>query len=395
MGDGLFLVAIAAYLASNSSIFELSTFIAFELIGSLILLPLGGYLADRFNRQRVLLATDAMRAIVTLFLALNISSTGSFSLAVCAFLMGASSAAALPAAGSLISELIPPDADRKALNALRGFLLKTGGVLGPSLAALALVSSPASWLIVINAGTFMFSFACILFVKEPRTVEKTKSTGALNTVREFMIDVAAGANYVRKVPWMLAIMAQGAIQVGLVLGPETLILVSYLESSGNLKEYGYAMAAAGLGAILGSYAASKIHTSLPGLVSLGAILLMPPQLLAMFLNLNIWIIVSLGLLKGFGYALFGVFWITALQEQTPKEVLGRVLSLDAFSNMSVQPVGVYLIPLALTYLGLANVLLYAFLILLITTVAPLAVAGVARFADVQPQPPESSSCPEG
>jgi hypothetical protein len=86
------------------------------------------------------------------------------------------------------------------------------------------------------------------------------------------------------------------------------------------------------------------------------------------------------LATGFGYAVFGVLWISSLQRSFSDEMLGRVLSVEMLGTFALAPVGLAVTPFAIEALGTNLVLVIAIVLLAASTVVPLFQRKVRDFA---------------
>ncbi|MFG2721429.1 MFS transporter [Streptomyces sp. NPDC048416] len=96
---------------------------------------------------------------------------------------------------------------------------------------------------------------------------------------------------------------------------------------------------------------------------------------------------------GAGYGLFGVVWTTALQEQVPSEVLGRVAAVDTALGLGAMPLG-YLMGGQLAHgIGLHQSLALLAPAAVIAGLAPLAVSSVRRLQPSRNEDRRDGSCP--
>ena len=157
-GDWLYNLALLALVFSRThSPAWLSVTTAARVLPVVVLGPIGGVLADRYNRKRLMVSSDILRVGFMLALA----AVAALGLPV---LLAPMLAAATTAVGSVYPSCVAaatpglvPDADLPGANALRSAVNATCVIVGPGLgAALLLVGSPAI-AIAINAVTFAVS----------------------------------------------------------------------------------------------------------------------------------------------------------------------------------------------------------------------------------------------
>jgi hypothetical protein len=117
-----------------------------------------------------------------------------------------------------------------------------------------------------------------------------------------------------------------------VLGP-----VVAREELGGAAVWGIALAAQGLGLVLGGLLALRIRPSYPLRVGVGVMVLLVPPLVLLALEAP-WPLLAVSMIGG-GVAieLFSVFWDTSLQGHVPNEVLSRVSAWDALGSIVLMP----------------------------------------------------------
>ncbi len=162
-------VALGVYLTQTThNTVWLGLVTAAAWVPSLVGSPLGGLVADRWNRQRWIQINNVVMAVAAALLATaeftgHLSPTTACALAV---VEGLASAAAWPAMQSLLPDLVDRSEVLAAVS-LSSAQFNLGRVIGPVLAALTLTLGSPGWCFAINAATFVFVVVAFLFV--PRT----------------------------------------------------------------------------------------------------------------------------------------------------------------------------------------------------------------------------------
>lgn len=190
---------VAAYAATGSTTAFAGVFMASSL-GIMLTMLVGGALADRFDRQRMMLASDlAMLAIVGA-LGLAVAAEAWWLVAGCAFVQ--TTTASLLKAGAALQRDIVPDAQRTQANALTQLALNTSQLVAP-LAGIAIF---LRWgflpIIVIDMATTAISFLLLLRVRDPRTARKRDAIPMLAVARRVVTDIAEGGRTVVRDRWL-------------------------------------------------------------------------------------------------------------------------------------------------------------------------------------------------
>jgi predicted MFS family arabinose efflux permease len=210
-------------------------------------------------------------------------------------------------------------------------------VAGPALggAVVAAVGPGAGFL--IDAGTFLVSFACLAAL-HIREVPTPSGTGPLQEIR-------AGLSYVRSQTWLWATLVGASLSLLVFWGPEE-VLVPYIvknDMGGTAADFGVVVAVAGIGGASGSVLMGR--RGLPRrpvnfiywAFGLGAL---PLCLYA--LASHTWQLMALGFVIAFSFSAGMVVWSTMMQTRVPRELLGRVTSLDWFVSIGLVPVSMAL-----------------------------------------------------
>lgn len=121
----------------------------------LVLLPVTGLVADRFDRRRVLFATQAAMGLAALGLGL-LTVTGRVTLAQVygfALLLGCAAAFDAPARQAFVGNIVGDD-DLSNAVALNSTSFNLGRLVGPALAGALIAAVGTGWVFVLNAASY-------------------------------------------------------------------------------------------------------------------------------------------------------------------------------------------------------------------------------------------------
>ncbi|MGC3962931.1 MAG: MFS transporter [Rhodocyclaceae bacterium] len=122
----------------------------------LLLLPLTGLAADRLDRRKLLIATQATMGTLALGLSI-LTITGLVQLwhvYIFAFLLGCASAFDGPARHTFVSELVGQD-DLSNAVALNSTSFNAARMIGPAMAGVLIAAVGSGWVFLINAASFV------------------------------------------------------------------------------------------------------------------------------------------------------------------------------------------------------------------------------------------------
>jgi len=321
-GDWLYNVALLAFVYERThSAGWLAATTAARVLPIVVLGPLGGVIADRYDRRRVMIASDVVRA--GLMLALAVVALAGLPVVLAPVLAGLATAAAAPyppCAAATTPRLVP-DEDLPGANAARSVVGMGSVAAGPVVGAVLLLLGPASSAFLINAGTFALSALAVLSIPAGAAFRPTRVPGDRNGV---LADVMLGARALRSHP--VAVRLVGADLVcSVVYGMQTVLLLLLSRSLGfGDAGYGCVLAALGAGGIVGTTIAGRAAASRrPRDVLVGALLLLaaPSALMAFTAwlpGLLLWAVIG-----GAGAVLVEVLCETALQRELDDEVFAR------------------------------------------------------------------------
>ncbi|MFP5309557.1 MAG: MFS transporter [Actinomycetes bacterium] len=144
-----------------------------QFIGAFLLAAPAGVAADRFDRRRLLIATQTVAAVVTGGLAvLVLLDLASAPLVIAAaFLLGLALAFMVPALLALVPLLVAPR-DLDTAVGLNSLTFNLARAVGPVLAAAVIARADLGTAFAINAASFLVFIAALLVIR-PRPQERT------------------------------------------------------------------------------------------------------------------------------------------------------------------------------------------------------------------------------
>ena len=327
IGAWMEVVALGVYVTAVTGKAEWTGGIAaLTYLPSVVLSPLGGALADRFDRRIFIAACTLAQTVLAGTLA-ALAFTDQLTVPVVAgisFLNGCVHVLAMPAYTALIAGLVPVE-DLHSAMSLTSTQFNLGRILGPVLAAPLLAVGGVGWVLAINAVTFLAVLVAVMTVRPQRRPASAPPS------RGLWADIAEGARVSRRdsAIWLAMV---GLFAMTLLITPFTALVPVFA-----LKVFGQgAAAASGLVAMqgVGALAASVLVGSL--VERWGRQRLLETSLLALgpaaalyWLSPTLSFAMAAMLMLGAVYmaALAGLS--TRCQERAPRELAARVSGLAA------------------------------------------------------------------
>jgi predicted MFS family arabinose efflux permease len=286
--------------------------------------PIGGVLADRSDRRRLMVLSDLAR--MTCMLALALVAVADLPTAVAPALAALASAAATPypsCVAATTPRLVPADALPGA-NAARAAVGTLCIVAGPGLGAVLLLLGSATAAFLVNAGTFAVAAALVLSLPAAAlsAPERSSNPGVRAELRD-------GLSALRAAPEASGLVGLD-VACSAVYGAHTVLLLLLARQLGlGDAGYGCLLAATGAGGVLGTAIAGRVATgdrTRLVLVAAGSTVAVPATLLALTPGLPLLLLWAM--LVGLGSTVVEVATDTALQRCLAPEVLGRAYGLS-------------------------------------------------------------------
>jgi MFS family permease len=298
---------------------------ALMYLPSVVLSPLGGALADRFERRRYLAVGTTVQTLLAGALA-ALAFTGSLSVAavsLIAFLMGCANTLTHPAFSALLGELVPQRALHSAFS-LNSAQYNLGRIIGPALAAVALAAGGPAWCFLLNTVSFGAVLVALAVVRPPPHEGAPAREGLLEGIR-------TGVRASLSDPG-IRLALECTLWVALLVAPFIGLVPVFA-----LRVFGQGAPAAallvtsqGVGAVLAALAVGTLGERLGRRrVLVGAVLLLGPVAAAYWLAPTLHLAAAAILVLGAVYltVLTGVH--TVAQSRAPRHLQARVASLSS------------------------------------------------------------------
>lgn len=344
LGNGALRFAVSMYVLDvTGSAGTFSLIVALSMLPMIVLSPLGGVLADRADRRRIMVALDALSGLTVLLGALTLALGGGVA-AVSVLLMALSVLGAFesPTVQACVPQMLSGE------NVLRGNaavsqVQAVTSLVTPFLGAAAYSAFGLGSVMLAAAACFFLTALLECFIRLGYTPRGAKG-GVLPTVRN---DLAESARFLRREqPDVLKLLLlSGAASMFLsgvmVVGYPYLVRTTLGLSSAH---YGVAESAAGVAAILGSVAAGFM--SVRGAAWMrrmlgmsGVAVLLAGAGFALGLGAEFVVLVAAFSLANMACSAFSVCAMTAIQRRTPESLTGKVMAFVYTLSLCAQPLG--------------------------------------------------------
>ena len=302
----------------------------------LILAPIAGYYADRWNRHRLLVIIQALAMVQALAMAaLVLTDTITvWQIMALSLFLGVINAFDMPIRQSFVVEMIEDRNDLSNAIALNSTMFNSARLIGPSIAGLMIATVGEGMVFLINGLSYIAVIIALMAMHPVRQPVKDASTGLLKSLSEGF-RYAFSFMPIRSLLMLLAL-------VSLVGMPYTVLMPIFAKDilHGDSNTLGFLVGASGVGALIGAIALAS-RKSVRGLwrVIPIAASIFGAGLIALSFSRDVWLSTLLMVVTGFGLITQMATSNTVLQTIVDDDKRGRVMSLYTQAIRGITPFG--------------------------------------------------------
>jgi MFS family permease len=317
-----------------------------------------GPLIDRFPAKRLMIFTQITQSVLLMIIP-TLYAYGMLTITIVLVLMPIISLLnqfIYPTQLSLLPKVLPKEQLTRG-NSLFAIAYQGSDAAFNSLAGIVIAMVGAVSVFYLNSMTFILTALLFTLLRLPQAQkeqaiakeqavdmasEQTTRPTLKSVIRQYNSDLREGLDVLKKP--VFTRMLLGIIFVNLAGISIYAVLPAFAESWGGAQYYGFFMAAAGVGIITGSYAASllKLHRFKMGLL----------YCLLIFICGVCWMLTGVVPTAWMAIALFAIGWIPAgminvlsqvmIQSVVPPQLIGRVMAAVLGLSAAIAPIGAIL-----------------------------------------------------
>lgn len=354
LGDSLFRITLSWWvLEKTNSAAAMGTVLIFSSVPMLIFLLIGGIATDRFPRLRIMFLSDVFNGLVVALITLlaYLGKLEMWHIYLSSILFGLVSAFFHPAYTATVPEITPKELLPSA-NSLTSLFQRGTSIIGPALGAAIVAFGGTPLAFGLDALSFAISAVCILFIlrapplkipapqplpapaTEPIADKKLNWRAAFSDLRDGYLAVVAS-------PWLwITIVIFGFINA--TSSPFSVSLPYLVKTNlhADVEVLGLFTSMSAVGFVIGAIGTGSIkRLRRRGLLAYLATILFGAIICIFGLTTSIPILAVSAFFEGFFISIFGLVWTNTLQELVPRELLGRVSSIDALGSFVLLPIG--------------------------------------------------------
>jgi MFS family permease len=313
----------------------------------LVVSPLGGTIADRYHRHRIIVIAQATAMLLAFVLALLTltNHVRIWHVFVLSAALGLVNAFDIPARQSFFIEMVGRDDLMNAI-ALNASMFNSARIIGPAVAGILVARIGEGWCFLANAVSYMAVLAGLCLMSVPPPSRSPVNGSALASIREGF-EFAWRMQTIRSLLLLLGILSLAGM-------PYVVLMPIFADQvlHGGAKGLGLLMGASGLGALLGALTVgSRHHVHGLGRWAALAAVGFGVSLIVFSLSRSFWLSAAMLLPAGFSMMVEMAASNTLIQTMVPDELRGRVMSIYLMMFMGMAPFGALLAGLCAQNMG--------------------------------------------
>ena len=301
----------------------------------LFLATIGGTVADRYNRHRIIVITQTTSMILPLILAALVF-TGRvhvWHVLALAATLGVVNAFDVPARQAFVIEMVGKDDLVNAI-ALNSSIVNGARAIGPAIAGILVAAVGEGWCFLLNGLSYIAVITGLLMMQLPPRMQADHP-------RQAFAGITQGYRYVRNTMPVRDLL----LMVGLLSfagQPFSTLMPIFAEDilHGGARGLGLLMASAGLGSLAGALALAS-RSSIRGLgrIVAGSALVFGVALTIFAVSKLFWLSAAVLLFVGMSMITQAASTNTLIQSMVPDTMRGRVMAIYAMMFMGMMPIG--------------------------------------------------------
>lgn len=311
----------------------LGTVLAMQFLPTLLLAPMGGVIADRFDKRKLIMGTQATAGLLALVLGI-VTLTGVVELwMVYVLAAGFGSVTALdnPSRQTFVMEMVGPDGISNAVT-LNSVVVNAARAIGPAVSGVIIATLGIGECFVFNAVSYLAVIVAMWFIRTDELFPAARSTRAPGQLRE-------GFRYVRQTPVLRTTLIMLAVIGTLTFEfSTTLPMLSDFTFDAGAGGLATMTALMGLGAVIGGLAVAASSSPSPSRLIVVAAAFGVAVLLTAAMP-TIGLVYAMMPLVGATSVATIATSNTTLQLHSEPQLRGRVMSLFSMALIGSTPIG--------------------------------------------------------
>jgi MFS family permease len=369
--QGALIAAAFAVLDAGGDGGDVGLVAAARTLPLVLFLLIGGAVADRLPRHRVMVAANALNCLSQAAFAVLVlaGEPQLWQMMMLTALGGTGQAFFGPAAEGMLMSSVSGEQVGRAFALFR--LATQGSGLGGAAVGGAMVAAIGpGWVLAVDALAFAVAGSLRAFLDVSHVPPREPGEGLLADLRDGWREVVGR-------PWLWSIVAQFSVVVAVVAAAESVYgpLVAR-DSLGGAAPWGLALGAFGAGNVGGAILMMRWKPRRMLLAGTLCVFPLAAPSAALAVPLSVAGLCAVMFVSGVALEVFGVSWMTALHQEIPEDRLSRVSAYDWFGSVSMVPLATALAGPAEEAFGRTAALWGCTVLVVVVTAAVLCVSDV-------------------
>ncbi|MFF3124661.1 MFS transporter [Streptomyces sp. NPDC057908] len=329
---GALIAAAFAVLESGGAGGDVGLVAAARTAPLVLFLLIGGAIADRLPRHRVMVAANALNCVSQAAFAWLVLAGDPklWQMMLLTALCGTGQAFFNPAAEGMLMSSVSREQASRAF-ALFRMSMQGAAIGGAALGGAMIAAMDPGWVLAIDAASFAVAGALRAFLDVSHIPSRAPGGGLFADLRD------GWQEFIGR-PWLWSIVAQFSVVVAAVGAAESVYgpLVAR-DELGGARPWGFALAAFGVGTLGGALLMMRWRPR--RLLLAGTLCVFPLALPSAGLAVPLPVagLCVVMFVSGAAIEVFGVSWMTAMHQEIPEEKLSRVSAYDWFGSVAMMP----------------------------------------------------------
>ncbi|MCZ2404655.1 MFS transporter [Paenarthrobacter sp. Z7-10] len=317
----------------SGSVTAVGITVAMQFTPSLLLMPLGGMVADRYSKRRILMISQSAAGLLAALMAV-LALTGALAvwqIYAIAFVLGLVTVIDQPARQVFVNELVGPVNLRNAIS-LNSSIFQIGGMIGPAVSGILISAVGGGWAFAVNSFACFCTVGTLCSLRSSELVRSAPAPRSKGQLRE-------GLNYALRKATIFwpAFMTVFVAVFGMSL---PVLMAAYANDVFHTGASGYGLlnTLVAVGALIGALGSTRrpvlrLRTVIGAAGAYGALLALSSAAPSMILFSAVMV------MAGFASLTFLTCANQLVQTSTNVAIRGRVMSLYIMVQIGGQAIG--------------------------------------------------------
>lgn len=323
LGSWLLVVAIPAYVYQlTGSLLATGLTVGAEFLPQLLFGLVAGVVTDRWDRKRVMLASDVFRAVAVAVMLFAATQESLWLVYVALIAESTGSVLFRPASQAMVPAVVGTDRMLSSANSLNAFTDGTVRLVGPPLGAALMSLTSFQVLVLVDVASYLVSgFAVFMITGRPKDRDDTEAGPA----RGVLADLVEGLRYLRGQAVAFVLLPLTVVFLLANASLSALLVPFGVRQLGGTEQIGFVVSALGVGFLVGAVLIRALVDRVQPRYLLAVT--QTATAIGFYLLFSSTSLVT-ALPAAVGIGIFGSMTLvvpeTALQRVVPDKVLGRV-----------------------------------------------------------------------